>query len=325
MIDKLEGSSAKKPKKRCKDHRELAARQHGLVSRRQLLQECGFSDDRIWRAARRGSLQYVRRGVYRLAGAPETWRQRLMAVVLWAGEGVVSHRAAGALWRLDGFPEGRLEITATKRLRVKNPTFKVHPGHVPEALTTKRDNIPVTTVPRTLVDLASDLAPDRWGRTVEDAVRKGLTTQKVLRDFLEREDSASHPGMETLRARLADGEALKGPSATAFQRQVRDLVKAVGSFGEEVPIRDGEGEEVARVDFLLDGAPVIVEADGRKDHSGRDDWWHDLKRRNRVTSLGYFVLHVTPLDLKTPEGEQQFLMRLRQTVLMCAAERSRTG
>lgn len=307
-----------------KDFRKLAAKQLGLVSRRQLLEECGFSPDRIWRACESGKFDKIHRGVYRVAGVPESWPQRVMGAVLRTS-GIASHRTAAALWGFDGFVEGPIEVSADKQLRVAKPRFVVYPRPVPEALRTKREGIPVTTVPRTLVDLASDLPMDRWGRTVEDALRRGLTSLEALREFAGREDCQGHPGTEALRAWLADGETLKGPSATAFQRTVRDLLRQVGGFSEEVPILDADGTEVARVDFLLDGQPVIVEADGRKDHSGRDDWWHDLKRRNKVTALGYLVLHVTPRDVATEQGREAFLARLRQAVLMCGGVRSRTG
>jgi hypothetical protein len=48
-----------------------------------------------------------------VASFPETWRGRLLAALLWAGpEAFVSHRSAAALYGLDGFPEGSIEITA---------------------------------------------------------------------------------------------------------------------------------------------------------------------------------------------------------------------
>jgi len=54
--------------------------------------------------------------VYRLPGAPRTWLQSLMRVCLWAGDdAVASHLAAAALWGFDGFGEGPLEITASKK------------------------------------------------------------------------------------------------------------------------------------------------------------------------------------------------------------------
>jgi very-short-patch-repair endonuclease len=50
---------------------------------------------------------------------------------------------------------------------------------------------------------------------------------------------------------------------------------------------------VARVDFLLDDAPVVVEADGRATHSSKLDWEHDLDWRNRITAQGFAVIHAT--------------------------------
>src|SRR4051794_23891969 len=51
--------------------------------------------------------------VYRVVGAPETWLQRVDALLLWSKHAVPSHRTAAALHGLEGFPEGPLEITST--------------------------------------------------------------------------------------------------------------------------------------------------------------------------------------------------------------------
>jgi len=50
---------------------------------------------------------------------------------------------------------------------------------------------------------------------------------------------------------------------------------------------------VARVDFKLVGSPVVIEVDGRANHSSRLDWEHDLDRRNLLTALGLGVIHAT--------------------------------
>ena len=39
--------------------------------------------------------------------------------------------------------------------------------------------------------------------------------------------------------------------------------------------------------------PVVVESDGRANHSSKFDWQHDLDRRNLLTAQGLGVIHVT--------------------------------
>src|SRR3954466_9720580 len=79
---------------------EVASRQHGLVTRGQLL-ELGFSSQAIQHRIERGRLHPLWRGVYGL-GRPElTQHGRWMAAVLSCGtEAALSHESAAALWEI---------------------------------------------------------------------------------------------------------------------------------------------------------------------------------------------------------------------------------
>lgn len=85
----------------------LARTQHGLVTRRQLL-DAGLSPSTIKRWVSAGRLIVVYRPVYRLAGSPPSWEQRILAAVLAAGDGsVASHRSAARLWGVLDTDEAR--------------------------------------------------------------------------------------------------------------------------------------------------------------------------------------------------------------------------
>jgi hypothetical protein len=89
---------------------DVARRQHGLVTRAQVLAVA--SDHQLKRSLRNRSLEPVRRGVYRLAGVPETWPQHVLAVCLTAGaEAHASFRTGAALHGLPGFSRDVIEIT----------------------------------------------------------------------------------------------------------------------------------------------------------------------------------------------------------------------
>src|SRR3981081_2025486 len=106
--------------------KEIASRQWGVVRRNQL----SLSDDAIWWLIRDQTLIEVLPSVYRVAGTAQTWHQALMAARLWGGDAaVVSHRSAAALWSLDGFPEGPLEITTRKQKHFPGG-FRVHRAEV---------------------------------------------------------------------------------------------------------------------------------------------------------------------------------------------------
>src|SRR4051794_11684937 len=85
-----------------------AARQHGLVSRQQLCQ-LGVPDTVIARWVAQARLERLAPEVYRIAGCPETWKQRVMAATL-DSHGWASHRTSAALRRLDGHPCAQIEV-----------------------------------------------------------------------------------------------------------------------------------------------------------------------------------------------------------------------
>ena len=144
-----------------------AGASNGLVTR---LEARGFLSARqVKTRVRTGAWVRIFPGVYRLVGAPETWRQKLEALLLWACKGkrqrlpraaprrpVLSHKTAAALHGLESFPEGSLELTTTRTLRVR-AGVKIHrvPSISPKDIV-ELDGMDVTSVPRTLIDLASE-------------------------------------------------------------------------------------------------------------------------------------------------------------------------
>src|SRR4051794_13782464 len=88
----------------------FAESQHGLVTRGEALTH-GMTPAQLRTAVRAGILRRVHPAIFRVVGSPPSWRQRLHALVLAAGpEAAASHTSAGALWRLPGFGETRLEV-----------------------------------------------------------------------------------------------------------------------------------------------------------------------------------------------------------------------
>jgi very-short-patch-repair endonuclease len=162
-----------------------------------------------------------------------------------------------------------------------------------------------------LIDLAgAGLDLRRLDRALDDALRKHLTTLRHLSWAIQRLLAMGHRGPPRM-GRLLDERDPEGPSASTFQKKVRRLLRAHGDVEEEHVIRDLRGRFIARVDFAEVGRRVVVEAEGAGTHSGRDDWWHDLRRRNKVTALGWQVLHVVPEDVDQPA---EFLKQLRVTL-----------
>src|SRR4051812_25632030 len=148
----------------------LAGRQHGVVARRQLA-ALGLRSAAIDRRVAAGRLHPIHRGVYAVGHTVLALRGRWMAAVLAAGpEAVLSHRAAAALWAIR--PGTWIEVTAPHAPRRRG--IVGHRGTVAPDERTVRDGIPVTTVARTLLDLAAILEPRLLERAMDEAEHAGL-------------------------------------------------------------------------------------------------------------------------------------------------------
>src|SRR5829696_582004 len=124
----------------------LAERQHGVVSRAELL-ELGIGRDAIDRRLQLGRLRQVHRGVYTIGHRLLTQDGRWTAAVLAYGpHAVLSHRAAAALWGMRGGTQ--VEVTVPGGLRGRSG-IQVHRAKLPPDERTTHRTIPTTTVPRT--------------------------------------------------------------------------------------------------------------------------------------------------------------------------------
>jgi very-short-patch-repair endonuclease len=142
---------------------ELARRQHGVVSRAQLL-ALGLGTSAIGEWVGKGRLHRLHRGVYAVGHLNLTRNAHFMAAVLACGDGAaLSHFSAAVLW---GMLKGDGEIHVTAPGDRRRPGLRVHRAPLAAAELAKRAGIAVTSPARTLVDLA-DVAPRR---TLERAI-----------------------------------------------------------------------------------------------------------------------------------------------------------
>jgi len=266
-----------------------AARQRGLVTRRQVM-EAGGSRGLIVHRLEIGRWVPVGPGVYRVAGVPVTWKQRALAACLAAGTGAVaSHRSAAVLWGISGFRPGPLEITVPPGRSTRNALAQVHRASSIEPV--RRDGVPVTRPARTLVDLAAVVGGDRLEEAVDDVLCRRLCRLEEL------SPPGGQRGASALRAVLDawNGDAL--PAGVAEMRVVRQLLAA----GLADPVRQHEihvgGRFVARVDLAYPDRRLAIELDGFRWHSGRGPFRSDRLRGNRIEAAGWHVLRAAPEDV----------------------------
>src|SRR3954469_23528963 len=145
----------------------LARSQHGLVTRGQLL-DAGLTRNHIEHRLLLGALLCVHRGVYRVGHrAPSVEAHYLAAVFACGDDARLSGRAAAHLLGLLKGPVPPPEVTAPVQRRV--PGVRVRRARIDRRDRAMHRGIPVTAVPRTLIDLAADLPLDALARACHEA------------------------------------------------------------------------------------------------------------------------------------------------------------
>jgi very-short-patch-repair endonuclease len=179
---------------------EVADRFHGVVDVDQL-RAVGASRTQIGVRLESGRLIRLHRGVYAVGHRRLTPRGWWLAAVRAIGAGaVLSHAHGAALRNLRPPPGGRINVTVLSRGRRQRKGIRVHATlDLPPEHVTEHDGIPVTTVERTLVDLAGMLDVPALARALEEAEKQQLLDVPALLAV-----SAGRPGAPRIRELLTD-------------------------------------------------------------------------------------------------------------------------
>lgn len=258
---------------------ELARRQHGVVSFSQL-QELGFSKGYIARAEGAGRLQRVHWGVYAVGHAALSDHGRATAALLvFPGTAVLSHNSAGWLWGLLPTAPQEAEVTVAARGN-KRRGLQVHRvWALPDEERTTYEGLPVTSMARTLVDLAGTSSPRGLSRLVDRARRRGKLDIAAIDRVLERR----HRGFVTERLQ----EALRLYRQPVFDRARSELLflDAIHDAGLPAP-RINTWEEGCEIDAYWEAERFAVEVDGWETHGSREAFEKDRLRQEDLKLAG---------------------------------------
>jgi predicted transcriptional regulator of viral defense system len=235
----------------------LVAEQHGVVSRAQLL-DLGMDEQAIKYRLRRGRLHPVHRGVYAV-GRPQLARHgTLFAAVLAYGPGAaLSHEAAAEVLGIRKRQGGPIDVTVPGSVR-KRPGLRVHRAAIAAPERTTRHGIPVTTVVRTLVDLATGLGSDELEAAINEADRLDLIDPERLREAAG--ELAGRKGARALR-RLLDHRNF-ALTESVLERRFLAIVRRTG-----LPLPQTQQRVNGfRVDFWWPDYRLVVETDGLRYH-----------------------------------------------------------
>jgi very-short-patch-repair endonuclease len=299
----------------------LARRQHGVVSLAQLL-DLGLSLKGIAERVRTGRLHRIHRGVYAVSPAPLRVEGYWLAAVLACGPGaVLSHRSAAELWELRPSAATTIDVTVPSRAgRAKRRGIKVHRSSrlAPEE-TLVRDGIPVTTVARTVLDLADVLQTQALKRAIDEAEYRGRFDLTSLTAVVQ-----NNPGRR--------GAKLLALAKEPAQRTRSDLEIDFLAFCRRHRLpRPIVGASVAgyEVDFVWPEARLIVETDGLAAHRTRRAFEDDRKRDRRTLRAGYNTVRLTDRALRKEPSEvardlRDHLTQAGTSSARSAASRSRS-
>lgn len=269
-----------------------ARAQAGVVTRQQVL-DAGFAAKEWMQLVRDGRLLAVHRGVYELF-SPRDWYQREHHVaLLLSGDGsALSHRSAAAVHRLWGRGDQAatpLEVIVQRKRRVAPPGVEIHRSDLAEGDVEVVQQLRVTTVVRTLIDLASVCEPEALAMAFESA-RKDATFLKAL---AARLDAATAEGAEKLRELIADAQRRPRRFDSAWEVMFWRRLKFSGL---ELPVPQFKIEAPRQtyfIDFAWPRQKVAVELEGFYTHGKEQAFPYDKRRAAALAAVGYLYFPLT--------------------------------
>lgn len=270
---------------------ELAARQHGVFSTAQLL-EAGLTRRAIEYRIEARRLYRVHRGVLSIVPRELMTRNAFfMAAVLAGGPGaVLSHRSAAALWGMRGASGGRVEITVPKKLG-RRLGLRAHRAQLPGDEITTVDGIPVTSPPRTILDLAAGLQRHELERTIEQAQVLRLQDRLSVSDLLDR--YPGRRGTATLRGLIEAGKVRERVTRSELERRFLSLLEEAGLPLPSTNVHLTADGHTYEVDCLWAQERLVVELDSRAFHDDDAAFDRDRARDRRLAAAGWTTLRVT--------------------------------
>jgi len=273
----------------------IAEAQAGVVARAQML-GVGGSPSTITRRLQEGRLRVTLPGIYAVAGSPSTVAQRRWTALLAAGSGaVLSFETAARMHRLSNVPaEGPTVVTVRHSGWQRLPGVTVHQlNDVRAEHVTTVQGMPVTTLERTIVDLAATWRRGRLRMTIEDAVAAPRTTDAAIGACLRSVARRGKPGVRVLAGILDDRGPGAAVPASELERAFLALVRwsPLGAPTTQYPIpRDDGARNLA--DCAWPEVRLIVEVDGRRWHQRLADMKRDRDRDLRAAAAGWQVIRL---------------------------------
>lgn len=265
-----------------------------MVATRQLA-ELGYGRNAVAKAASVGRLHRVHRGVYVVGQRSLTWQGWCMAAILASYPSVASHLSAAWLWGLLRYQPETIHITRRSPHPRKRP-FVVHTADLVKRDLARRERIPVTSLSRTILDVAVTSRPRTVRRHVQIAEDLKIFDLREMEDLLER--TKGHRGQAKVRAALEIYEAKPVFTRSGLERRFLELVREAG-LPEPSMNLFVEGFEI---DAYWADHRFGVELDVYETHGSRLSFEEDRERDDALLHAGIETTRVTGPRLDREPG-----------------------
>jgi very-short-patch-repair endonuclease len=279
----------------------LARRQHGVVGRAQLL-DLGLGEKAVEHRVAHGRLHPLHPGIYAVGHRAVPRLGWWMAAVLASGPGaVLSRRTAAALWGLRGYSGGAVHVTVAHKSTSTERICR-HVSDVPPDERAVEEGIPVTSVHRTIFDLAATEDLDTVVAMIKEAEYLRRYDRLSLPDLLER-----HPGRRgSGKVKLALERITEEPPGRTHSRLEQRFAPFLRRSRLPLPRFNDWillGRKRYQADCHWPQANLIVELDGWEGHSTRSAFQDDRARDRALHAAGYSVIHLTWNQLEVEPEE----------------------
>jgi very-short-patch-repair endonuclease len=270
---------------------QVARRQYGLVSLDQLA-GVGIGRTAISIRLHTGRLHQVHAGVYSVGHKLLTRQGRWMAAVLATGpDAVLSHWSAAALWMIRPNSRSPVDVTTPHKSRTWDG-IKRHHKALPSDELTVHEGIPVTSVPRTIFDLAATEDVDTVAATLRESEHLNLWDRLSLPDLIDR--YRGRRGVNRVRLALQRvSEEPSGRKRSKLEERFAPFLRRhhlpIPRFNDWILL----GAKRYQVDCHWPGTNQIVELDGWEGHGTRSAFQDDRERDRRLKVAGYSVTRIT--------------------------------
>ena len=271
----------------------------GVVERRRL-RAAGVDREAELRRVRAGLLETMSPRVSRLAGAQATDLQRLRAATLdVAGGAVASFGTAGWLWRFPGFSLRGLEVTARRtQHRTSTLAFVHQPVRLLPHHTTVWKGIPVTSVARTIFDLASVIHPLRLTRLIDSVCTQSPAVLAQLHRVLRELGGKGVTGTRIMRELLQSRPVGVRVAPSGYQAKFEEIMANAGITGLRREVDVGGHSWIGRVDYRCEVTGVLFEVDSALNHTSPTDLAADAERDAAALAAGFpGVVRIVAEDL----------------------------